>query len=283
MEITHPMVHLAMNRHLFGPRHGDSLDVFFKPFQEDLINRVNISTQACIFANEFYLRWQYRIVIPFSEGFDHVWKVSFGVCICPHLQTTLAQKDIITRISECMLSHRDTGSCEKCNRCVQCHSCLTEFEVSIHNLELIGHVLEFTAWKNFGSGRSPKDPKWVDYVWEIVRNRVYPSLGNPFELSQGVILSAFESHQPLERTCHFQSSRPESSIPVVESHQTIMNPPRTLLKNVQSAAGSYDTVMSPPKALHRSLWQLVVNYAALAVRKLKFCGETGKGDDKKGC
>lgn len=113
LEITHPMVHLAMNRHLFGPPHGDSLDVFFKPFQEDVINRVNISTRACIFANEFYLRWQYRIVIPFSEGFDHVWKVSFGVCICPHLQTTLAQKDIITRISECMLSHRDTGSSEK--------------------------------------------------------------------------------------------------------------------------------------------------------------------------
>lgn len=153
-----------MNRHFFGPNHGDSLDVFFKPLQEDIINRVNISTQARIIANEFYLRWQYRIVIPFSEGFDHVWKGNFGVCICPHLHTTLAQTDIITRISECMLSHRDTGSCEKCNRPIQCRSCLTEFEVSIHNLEPIGHVLEFISWKIFGSGRSPMDLKWAGRV-----------------------------------------------------------------------------------------------------------------------
>lgn len=194
LEITHPMVHVAMNRHLFGPSHGDSLDVFFKPFQEDVINRANISTQARIIANEFYLRWQYRVVIPSSKDFDQVWNVDYGVCICPHIHTALAGKDIITRISECMLSHRNTGACQKCNRPIQCHSCLTEFEVSIHNLEHIGHVLEFTAWKNFGSGRSPKDPKWTDHVWKTARNKAYLYLGDPFEYSQGIIRSAFESH-----------------------------------------------------------------------------------------
>lgn len=162
------MVHLAMNRHLFGPSHGDSLDVFFKPFQKDVIGIANISTQARIIANEFYLRWQYRVVIPFSEGFDKIWHTDFGVHICPHIHTVYEDKDIITRIGECMLSHRNntstSGSCQNCSRPIQCHSCLTEFEISIHNLEHIGHVLEFTAWKNFGSGRSPKDPKWTDHL-----------------------------------------------------------------------------------------------------------------------
>ena len=89
LRITHPMIHVAMNRHLFGPSHGDSLDVFFKPLQEHVINKINISTRACIIVNEFYLRWQCRIVVPSSEGFDYVCKFTYGVNICPHLQTSL--------------------------------------------------------------------------------------------------------------------------------------------------------------------------------------------------
>lgn len=48
LSITHPMIHVAMNRHLFAPSHSDSLDVFFKPLEKDEINKVNISTRACI-------------------------------------------------------------------------------------------------------------------------------------------------------------------------------------------------------------------------------------------
>lgn len=89
LRITHPMVHLAMNRHFFGPSHGTPLDIFYNRFQRDVIGETNISTQAHIIADEFYLRWQYRIVIPFSGGFDQVWKLSFGLSLCPHLQTSL--------------------------------------------------------------------------------------------------------------------------------------------------------------------------------------------------
>lgn len=273
LKITHPMVHLAMNRHFFGPSHGNSLDAFFTPLQKDVIGSANISTQARIIANEFYLRWQYRIVIPFSGGFDQVWKLSPGIRICPHLRTTLAEKDVITRISECMLSHRNTGPCQNCDRPIKCHSCLTEFEVAVHKLEPIGHILEITAWKNFGSGRSPKDSKWADHVWETARNKVYPSPSDPFETSQGLIRSAFESHQSSETTGQIQSSPPESSIPVVDSHQTITDPPQTLPGNVQPAVASDNTVISPPKTLRKSYRHLVVNYAALASRKLKVCGK----------
>lgn len=259
LRITHPMVHLAMNRHFFGPSHGISLDVFSTPFQRDVIDKANISTQARIIANEFYLRWQYRIVIPFSRGFDQAWSLSLGLCICPHLRTTLVEKDIITRICECMLSHRNTGPCQNCNRPIKCHSCLTEFEVAIHKLEPIGHVLEITAWKNFGSCRSAKDSKWADHVGERARNNVYPSPSDPFETSQGIIRSAFESHQSSETTGQIQSSPPESSIPVVASHQ--------------SAVGSDDTMISPPKPLSESYRHPIVNYAALAARKLKVCGK----------
>lgn len=103
----------------------------------------------------------------------------------------------------------------------------------MNNPELIDHDLEFAAWKNFGSGRSPQGPKWADHVWETARNR-HPGLCAPFEPSQGIIRSAFELHQSLETTCHFQSSQPSSNIPVVESHQTITNPPQILSDNVNS-------------------------------------------------
>lgn len=264
LEITHPMVHLAMNRHFFGPSHGISLDVFSTPFQKDVFDKANISTQARIIANEFYLRWQYRIVIPFSRGFDQAWQLSDGLRICPHLRTDLAEMDTITRICECMLSHRNTGPCQNCNRSIKCPTCLTEFEVAIHKLEPIGHVLEITAWKNFGSCRSAKDSKWADHVWETARNMVFPSLSDPIETTQGIIRSAFESHQSSETTGQIQSSPPESSIPVVDSHQ--------------SAVGSDDTVISPPEPLRKRYRHLVVNYAALAARKLKVCG---KGMTKK--
>lgn len=269
LKITHPMVHLAMNRHFFGPSHGNPLDIFYTPFQRDVIGEVNISTQARIIADEFYLRWQYRIVIPFSGGFDQVWKLSLGLCICPHLQTTLVEKDIITRICECMLSHRNNGPCQNCNRSIKCRSCLTEFEVAIHKLESIGHILEITTWKNFGSGRSAKDQKWADQVWETARNKVYPFPGDPFETSQAIIRSAFESHQSSETTGQSQSSPPESSISVVDSNRAITDLPQILPGNFQPAVGSDDTVISPPKPFRKIYRHLVVSYAALAARKLK--------------
>lgn len=268
LRITHPMIHIAMNRHLFGPSHGDSLDVFFKPLQKDVINKINISTRACIIANEFYLRWQCRFVVPSSESFDYVCKFTYGVNICPHLRTPLTHKGIISRISKCMLSHRDTGPCEKCKRPIQCHSCLTEFQVSIHNLEPIGHVLEYTVWKNLGSGRSPKDPEWANHVWSTAKNRLHPYLGVPFEFSRSIISSAFESKQSLETTCHFQPSPPQSNFPVVESHQTITNLPHTLPKNVQSMVGSYKPMTSQPKPPRRSFCHLSINFAVLTSRKI---------------
>ena len=201
LKITHPMIHIAMNRHLFGPSHGDSLDVFFRPLQKDVINKPNLSTRACIIANNFYLRRQFRFVVPPSESFDYVCKATFGVHVCPHLQTCSTHKDLVSRISKCMLSHRDSGPCEKCKRPIQCHFCLTEFQVSIHNLESIGHVLEYTVWKNFGSGRSPKDPVWANHVWGPHQKRLQ-YLDFPFEFSRGIISSAFESEQSLETTCH---------------------------------------------------------------------------------
>ena len=167
-----------------------------------------------------------------------------------------------------MLSHRDTGPCEKCKGPIQCHSCLTELQVSIHNLEPIGHVLEYTVWKNLGSGRSPKDPEWANHVWSTAKNRLHPYLGVPFEFSRSIISSAFESKQSLETTCHFQPSPPQSNFPVVESHQTITNLPHTLPKNVQSMVGSYKPMTSQPKPPRRSFCHLSINFAVLTSRKI---------------
>lgn len=52
------MVRMAMNRHLFGPQHGEPLDIFSDrsrkvSFQDGW---AKIFTEACIVSNELYVR-----------------------------------------------------------------------------------------------------------------------------------------------------------------------------------------------------------------------------------
>ncbi len=94
-----------------------------------------------------------------------------------------------------MLSHRDTGPCKRCKGLRQCDSCLTEFGVQIYKLGGIGHVLEFTSWKNFGPGRAPLDPKWANHVVGTAKSGLYA----PRHCSTGSIRPAFDSER-LTRT-----------------------------------------------------------------------------------
>ncbi len=189
VNITHPMVHLAMDHHLFGPEHGEPLDFFSqKEIMEGL--RSDLATQACIVANEFYLRWQYRVVVPSSEDSKYIRYLH----ICPHLCKRAVGNDAITRLVECMLSHRDSGPCERCGGLRQCQYCFTEFEMGIYAIETVNHVLEITSWKNLGPGRTPNDPKWGNHVLQILQ-RDYVSCRTPVNFSPGNIRANFESYK----------------------------------------------------------------------------------------
>lgn len=51
-----------------------------------------------------------------------------------------------------------------------------------------GVLLEYTAWKNFGTGRDPEDPKWTLHT---IRGMFFEQL----DLSLGSIRSASEAHE----------------------------------------------------------------------------------------
>ena len=100
-------------------------------------------------------------------------------------------------IIKCLLSHRDTASCEKCIGLRQFRSCTIEFEIQISRFKATGHVLEITYRKNFGAGRSAHDPKWAQRL-------AYPDISDLHvaKFSPGSIESVIESgkHQNLQNS-----------------------------------------------------------------------------------
>ena len=187
IEISHLMVRMAMNRHHFGSEHGEPLDIFSKLSHKDSSQDCwwKIFAEAAIVANEFYVRFQYRVAIPSSKDFGCIELYA----ICPHIHS-LDSKNPMAPIIKCLLNHRNTASCEKCKGLRQCRFCTTEFEVQISQCRATGHVLEITSWKNFGAGRSPDDPKWAQHV----RSPRIPCL-HAAKFSPGSIKSAFESEK----------------------------------------------------------------------------------------
>ena len=185
LPITYLKLQMATNRHLFGPEHGKGLDIFSTSACRDSFRhgRCSQSTEACIVANELYMRCQTRTAIPSSKDFEYIQTQS----ICPHISSNDPKKPM-TRIIKCLLSHRNMGSCEKCEGLRQCRHCNTEFKIQISRFGSAGHILETTYWKNFGAGRSDSDPKWAHHL-------LYPyrSHGRHVKFSPGSIQAAFET------------------------------------------------------------------------------------------
>lgn len=67
-------------------------------------------------------------------------------------------------IIKCLLTHRNTASCEECKGLKQCRYCTTEFKIQISRFKATGHVLEITYWKDFGVERSTDNPKWAQHL-----------------------------------------------------------------------------------------------------------------------
>lgn len=136
--VSHLMVHMAMNRHLFGSDHGESLDIFSRLPHTDSFQdgRGEVSTEACIVDNELYLRCQHRVAIPSSKDFGYIEPY----IICPHI-SSLDPESSMAPVIKCLLSHRNTVSCEKCKDLRQCRFCNTEFNIQISRFGVTGHIL----------------------------------------------------------------------------------------------------------------------------------------------
>ena len=193
------MVRMVTNRHLFGPEHGERLDTLSEPSCKDSFKDGwgMMSTEACIVANELYVRCQYRITIPSSENFGYIQPIA----LCPHI-TWFDPENPVAPIIKFLLNHRNTASSEKCSGLTQCRSCITEFKIQISQFKATGHVLEITYWKNLGAGRSPDDPKWAQ---QIMCPRI-PGL-QAAKFSPGSVQSAFESNKHKNSICGVKRNR----------------------------------------------------------------------------
>ena len=177
-----------MDRHLLGSEHGARLDIFSTPSCQDSFQdgRGTIPTEACIVANELYVRYQHRIAIPSSKNFGYIRPIS----ICSHIRSG-DPENRMAPIIKCLLNHRNTGSCEEMQRSETMpllHHWVRDPKFRSSNAT--GHVLEITYWKNLGAGRSPDDSKWAQHLWS---RRI--SGFQAAEFSPGSIKSAFESEK----------------------------------------------------------------------------------------
>lgn len=190
LPITYLKLRMAINRHLFGPEQGRGLDIFSTSAGRDSFKhgRCSQSTEACIVADELYMRCQTRTAIPFSKNFEYIEPQS----ICPHISSEDPEEPMM-RIIKCLLSRRDTGSREEYGRLRQCRYCHTEFKIQISRFGSAGHILEITYWKNFGPGRNDRDQKWARHQFSSMSCR-----DSDANFSPGSIQAAFESENRIQ-------------------------------------------------------------------------------------
>lgn len=120
----------------------------------------HLSTEARIVSNELYLRSQYNVQISWS---DATYKPLTWLGICEHICYN-GLDDLIPSLVTYKIDNRDDEDSKRCKDLTPCQFCHTEFGVEILKLGGTDYLVEFTSWKNLGSGRTPKDLKWLKHV-----------------------------------------------------------------------------------------------------------------------
>lgn len=123
----------------------------------------------------------------FPDNKNGIFKAIPFIMFCSHI----SPDDESSQIHDCILALRDTPAWSKNHKILtgHCGCCLTEWEICISSAGAMnGVLLEYTAWKNFGNGRDPEDPKWTLHT---IRGMFFEQL----DLSLGSIRSAFEAHE----------------------------------------------------------------------------------------
>ena len=186
-----------MNRHFWGSEHGLSLNTLSQSRRGKNCRsepELHFSTEARIFANELYLRCQYGFSVPSSTDDDVDFSWLDGFAICDHIR--LDAGDLIPSFVRYKLSRPDVKDGKGSMDLIQCQYCHTEFDVEILQPGPTDYVLEFTSWKNLGSGRTPKELKWLQHAFfsRLYIFPVYRSVSFSFPaFSPGSIRTAFET------------------------------------------------------------------------------------------
>ncbi len=103
------------------------------------------------------MRCKHPVEIPSSKDFGYIeWHA-----ICPHISSS-DPENLMAPIIKCLLSHRDTASCEKCIGLRQSRSCTTEFEIQLRDSKLLvmflrlptGSILVLEGVPTIQSGRN---------------------------------------------------------------------------------------------------------------------------------
>lgn len=158
--VRHRTVELAMKRHFYGAAHGVPLSVFSWPFENFAHRQIN--TTARIIGDNFYLRWHYRFEEPLRFWSTFARERVLPL-LCHHIDLTEGYKKIRTLLA-CKLQHMGVKDCLHCMMYMHCPRCPTEYELGASKLKHGVKVLEFTTWKNLGSGRTPRDPNWEMHI-----------------------------------------------------------------------------------------------------------------------
>lgn len=128
--------------------------VFSWPFEN--VANGQIHTTARIIGDDFYLRWQYRFEEPLRFWSTFARERVLPL-LCHHIDPEEGFAKTRTLLTFKLL-HKGVKDRLQCMMCVRCPRCPTGYELGLTKLKQGVKVLEFTTWKNLGSGRTPRGP-----------------------------------------------------------------------------------------------------------------------------
>lgn len=189
-------VQLVMNRHFFGPKHGIPLDALAHTAVNTESCGVVISRACCprIVKSELFLAATYQF--HHKKGVLELLKFidSHYFRICHHLSTDSLSSISMRRFPELFKdpSEGSSGNTRSdIRRC--CDFCLTDYGLVILDQGEKGAKLVVNTWHQLGSGRTPQDPKWINFI-------TLPWNCEPMTYEPGSIRRAHENAELLPST-----------------------------------------------------------------------------------
>jgi hypothetical protein len=131
---------------------------------------IQTTIQPRIRDGKFLVRSQHRLLLkPEGPNMANNWSLqlcahyfSFG----NHSRHKASNLYALDKIIKCKLSHKG-HPCIHCSGLIRCKDCCTEFQIDVNTnrnrmCTADGELIAvFSAWQDFGEGRTPFDPKWV--------------------------------------------------------------------------------------------------------------------------
>lgn len=197
-QIYFPHVHLAIKQHHCGRDIGFPLEAF-RYLEVDYTcaqqKTTLLSVDAQIVSNEFLMRSQTWILLPWSRRNEYVDGLSdtgLSFDICMHQRDGYMRKNPVSDLIESRLDHLEVQ--EKCvTQTMQCPYCWIDYEIDAIDFGDQGFAIVVTRWINLGAGLDAADTKWRSHF-----TRPVAGLAKPYHSrAQGEIRLGFESQAEL--------------------------------------------------------------------------------------